>query len=352
MLPLQNYKERIMQKIETPLTEMLGIKYPIILAPMFLVSNEEMSIEAIKAGIAPCIPALNWRTIEQMEAGVKKIREGADGPIGINLIVNKSNIMYKKQLQACVDLKVDFIITSLGSPEEVIKSCKPHGIKVFCDVVDVAYAKKVERLGADALIAVNKEAGGHAGPMLSTELIPLLKENCSIPVISAGGVGDGAGIWKRINQDGAIGVSMGSIFIATPEAPVSQEYKQACVDYGADDIVLTTKISGSPCTVINTPYVQKVGTKQNWFEKMLSKNKTLKKYVKMFTFVKGMKAVEKAAFSSTYATVWCAGPSIEYTKAIEPVKVIVDRLINEYLQTAENKDFQEKAMEKSIVRRK
>jgi nitronate monooxygenase len=340
------------EKITTPLTEMLGIKYPIILAPMFLVSDEKVSIEALKAGIAPCIPALNWRTVEQMKEGIQKIRNEAQGPIGINLIVNKSNVMFKKQLQACVDMKVEFIITSLGSPEEVINVCKPHGIKVFCDVVDVAYAKKVEQLGADAIIAVNKEAGGHAGPMLSSELIPLLRESCNIPVISAGGVGDGAGIWKRIHEDGAIGVSMGSIFIATPEAPVSQDYKQACVDYGADDIVLTTKISGSPCTVINTPYVQKVGTKQNWFEKMLSKNKKLKKYVKMLTFYKGMKAVEKAAFSATYATVWCAGPSIEYVKAIRPVKEIVDDLVDGYHKTDRDEQFRKEALAKSIVRRK
>lgn len=341
-----------MNKIQTPLTELLDIKYPIILAPMFLVSNEEMSIEAIKAGIAPCIPALNWRSDEQMREGIAKIRNAVDGPIGINLIVNQSNIHYKRQLETCVDLKVDFIITSLGSPEEVIEKCKPKGIKVFCDVTDVKYAKKVEELGADALIAVNKEAGGHCGPMLSSELIPLLRKNCSIPVISAGGVGDGAGIWKRINEDGAVGVSMGSIFIATPEAPVSQEYKQACVDYGADDIVLTTKISGSHLTVINTPYVQKVGTKQNWFERLLSKNKKLKKYVKMLTFYKGMKSIEKAAFSSTYDSVWCAGPSIEYTKAIRPVKKIVEELVSQYNQVNDNEEMKKVAMANSVVRRK
>jgi len=340
-----------MKAIQTPLTEMLDIKYPIILAPMFLVSNEEMSIEAIKAGIAPCIPALNWRTDEQMRAGLKEIREKAGGPIGINLIVNKSNIHYKRQLATSVDMKVDFIITSLGSPEEVIRQCKPHDIKVFCDVVDVAYAEKCEKLGADAVIAVNKEAGGHAGPMMSTELIPLLRSKVSIPVISAGGVGDGAGIWKRVNTDGAVGVSMGSIFIATPEAPVSQDYKQACVDYGAKDIVLTTKISGSPCTVINTPYVKEVGTKQNWFEKLLSKNKSLKKYVKMITFYKGMKAVEKAAFNSTYETVWCAGPSIEYTHAIRPVKEIVEALIAQYHEVNQNEEKKVAAMEHSVVRR-
>jgi nitronate monooxygenase len=128
-----------MQNIPTPLTDLLNIKYPIILAPMFLVSNETMSIEAIKAGIAPCIPALNWRSVDLMKAGIEKIRKEADGPIGINLIVNKSNIHFRKQLAMCVEQKVEFIITSLGSPEEVIKACKPHGIKVFCDVVDVAY---------------------------------------------------------------------------------------------------------------------------------------------------------------------------------------------------------------------
>ena len=248
-------------------------------------------------------------------------------------------------------MKVDFIITSLGSPEEVINQCKPHGIKVFCDVVDVAYAVKVEKLGADAVIAVNKEAGGHAGPMMSAELIPLLKSKINIPVISAGGVGDGAGIWKRINQDGAVGVSMGSIYIATPEAPVSEEYKQACVDYGADDIVLTTKISGSPCTVINTPYVQEVGTKQNWFEKLLSKNKKLKKYAKMLTFYKGMKSVEKAAFTSTYETVWCAGPSIEYTKAIRSVKEITEELVQQYHEVNSSEEKKKYAMENSVVRR-
>ena len=319
-----------MNTIETPLTKMLGMRYPIILAPMFLISNKTMSIEAIKAGIAPCIPALNWRTIEQMKIDVIAIKEAVKGPIGINLIVNKSNVYFEKQLEACVDLNVDFIITSLGSPESVIKACKEKGIKVFCDVVDVKYAQKVEALGADAIIAVNQEAGGHAGPMPANELIPLLRKNCNIPVISAGGVGDGSGIYKRIYEDGAVGVSMGSIFIATPEAPVSQEYKQACVDYGAKDIVMTTKISGSPCTVINTPYVKEIGTEQNWLEKFLSKNKTLKKYFKMLTFYNGMKSVEKAAFSATYKTVWCAGPTIEYTKSIRSVKDIIADLIKEY----------------------
>ena len=102
----------------------------------------------------------------------------------------------------------------------------------------------------------------------------------------------------------------------------------ACVDYGKEDIVFTTKISGTPCTVINTPYVQQTGTTQNWIEKILSKNKKLKKWVKMITYFKGMKGLENAAFSSTYKTVWCAGPSIEHTNEILPIKKIVEKFIS------------------------
>jgi nitronate monooxygenase len=88
---------------------------------------------------------------------------------------------------------------------------------------------------------------------------------------------------------------------------------------------MTTKISGTPCSVINTPYVKSIGTEQNWLEKILSKNRRLKKWIKMFTFLKGMKAINNAAFSNTYKTVWCAGPSIEHTTKIEPIKNIVLR---------------------------
>ncbi len=133
--------------------------------------------------------------------------------------------------------------------------------------------------------------------------------NCNIPVISAGGVGNKSQL-DRVLELGACGASVGSVFIASDESDVSQEYKQACVDYGAEDIVMSTKVSGTPCTVINTPYVQKIGTKQSWFEALLSKSKRLKKWVKMLTFVKGMKALEKSAFSATYKTVWCACPQL------------------------------------------
>jgi nitronate monooxygenase len=249
--------------------------------------------------------------------------------MGINLIVNKSNFLYKEQLEIICEEKIDYIITSLGSPEETIKTAHKHGVKVFCDVVNVEYAKKVERLGADAIIAVNNRAGGHAGTIPFEELVPELKKACSIPVISAGGVGNGQEMYD-VMQAGADGLSMGSIFIASEEAGVNDEYKQACVDYGSEDIVMTTKISGTPCTVIKTPYVEKIGTEQNWLEKVLNKNKRLKKWVKALTFMKGMKSLRKAAFSATYKSLWCAGPSIEHVKEVKPLGDIIYSLVEEY----------------------
>ena len=313
----------------TKLSQLLNIKHPIIQAPMFLVSNTAMVIEGMKGGIAGCIPALNYRTLDELRMALKELKAAKveGGSFGFNLIVNKSNIKYKGQLEVICEEGCDFIITSLGSPEETIKQAHKAGIKVFCDVVDLKFAKKVEGLGADAIIAVNNEAGGHRGNITPEQLIKELVANCNIPVISAGGVGCKADIDEMLSY-GADGVSVGSPFIASTEAKVTEEYKQACVDYGANDIVMTERISGTPCTVINTPYVQKIGTKQSWIESVLNKNKKLKKWVKMIRFSIGMKATEKAAKKATYKTVWVAGPSIEHTTEVLPTKSIIDRLVN------------------------
>ncbi|MBS3993479.1 MAG: nitronate monooxygenase [Bacteroidetes bacterium] len=317
-----------MDSKKTALTEMLSIKHPIIMAPMFLVSNVKMSIAGMNSGVAACIPALNYRNTDLLKEAIIELKAAKPegGSFGFNLIVNKSNIKYKEQLDVICEYGADFIITSLGSPEETIKKAKAKGIKVFCDVVNLEFAQKVESLGCDAVIAVNNQAGGHRGNLSPEELIPLLVKNCSIPVISAGGVGNKNDLEKMLKL-GAIGVSVGSPFIASTEADISEEYKNACVSYGEDDIVMTEKISGTPCTVINTDYVKKIGTKQTWLETVLNKNKSLKKWVKMLRFMIGTSAVTNAATKATYKTVWVAGPSIEHTKKIESVSEIVKRFI-------------------------
>jgi len=316
--------------MKTWLTENFDIDYPIIMAPMFLISNIEMTIQASKSGIMGCIPALNYRSPEKFEEAMEDLTNKLKGkPFGINLIVNKSNFHIKEQIDICKKYPPSFILTSLGGPKEVIKELRPLGVKIICDVIDLNYANKCADLGADALVAVNSGAGGHAGGIPLTVLVPMLKKHCPLPIISAGGIGTGTGLLSTLAL-GAAGISMGSPFIASKESPVNDGYKNACRDYGAKDIALTTKLSGTPCTIINTPYVQKIGLKQNPIEEFLNKNKNFKKYAKMITGFKGMKSLEKAAFSATYKSVWCAGPSIEFVNKIETVDTIITRIKTEY----------------------
>lgn len=299
------------------------------MAPMFLISNTKMIKAALDNGITAAFPALNYRTDKELRAAIQDIKSHTDKPFGVNLIVNKSNPKYLGQLETLLELGVAFIITSLGNPKEVIEKAHEKGIKVFCDVVDLKYAQKVEALGADALIAVSSEAGGHVGKIIPKDLITLLKENCNIPIISAGGVALGSDLRQALEW-GAAGASVGTIFIACDEADISQEYKQAVVDYGASDIVLTTKMSGSPLTVINTPYVQGIGTEATFWERLMNNNKSLKKYVKMLIAFRGMKQVEKAAKEATYKTVWCAGPAIEHVTSIKPIAQIIQKFTKEF----------------------
>ena len=314
---------------KTTLDKMLGIDYPIIVAPMFLISNTKMIKAALSCGITAAFPAMNYRTDEELRKAIHEIKAFSSKPFGVNLIVNKSNPKYKAHLKTLLDLKVDYIITSLGNPKEVIQESRKLGIKVFCDVVDLKYAQKVEELGADGVIAVNSRAGGHAGNISPRELVTTLNANCSIPIISAGGVAHGKDVIDAMEW-GAAGVSVGTIFIACEEADITPEYKQAMITYGEKDIVRTTKLSGSALTVINTPYVQQLGTKANLLEWILNNNKTLKKYAKMLIAFRGMKAVEKAAFGATYKTVWCAGPAIEYVTEVLPLASIANRLTKEF----------------------
>ena len=174
--------------MQKSLTEILGVQHPIIMAPMFLVSNAEMIAEALNNGISAAFPALNYRTTNELRDAIRWIKKNSNGKFGVNLIVNQSNYKLPQQLQVCIEEKVQYIITSLGNPKQVIEQCKKHGILVFCDVVDVEYALKVQTLGADGVIAVNAQAGGHCGNLTAEELIPLLVSKCNIPVISAGGV--------------------------------------------------------------------------------------------------------------------------------------------------------------------
>lgn len=332
--------------MNTALTKLTGIKYPIIMAPMFLVSNVAMMKAAMDNGILGMFPTLNYRKEGELEAVIDELNSyknslGGSANFGVNLIVQKSNPLFEKHFKICIDKKIAVFITSLGSPQEVINEAHKYDGKVFCDVTNIEHAAKAHACGCDAFIAVGQGAGGHAGPYPLSILIPSLRNKFpDVPVIAAGGISNGYGICSALAA-GAAGVSIGTRFIATPEAQVSDEYKQAVVDSKMKDIVLTERISGTPCTIINTPYAKKIGYTQNRFEKLLNSNATTKKYFKMLTQIRGLKKLEAAVKPGNYNNLWCAGQSVELINDIKPCKAIIEDLIAETLLARDefNKHF-------------
>jgi nitronate monooxygenase len=324
--------------INTKLTNLFNIDLPVIMAPMFLVSDENMVKAAVKNRIIGTFPTLNYRESDKLDTVLKNLNRFVSesenpGTYGVNIITQKSNPYYQKHLEICVKNKVPFFITSLGNPKEIIKKAHKYGAKVFCDVTNLKHAEKVVSLGADGIIAVGQGAGGHAGPEPLQILIPALKQ--AFPdtlIIAAGGISTGKALHSALVL-GAVGASIGTSFIATKEAPVGDDYKNAIVNAKSEDIVMTTRISGTPSTIINTPYAKKIGYTQNWLEKKLSKNPRTKKHFKMLVQMKGMKKLEKSVKPGNYKNLWIAGKSVQFINEITDIENLILRLKNELEQS-------------------
>lgn len=320
---------------------LLNTIHPIIQAPMFLVSNEAMVKAAMDSGIAGTFPSLNFRKEGELKAVLERLNEhrsrlSTPGTYGVNLIVQKTNPLYVKHLQDCVQARVPFYITSLGNPKQVIEAAHSYGGKVICDVTNLAHAEKAVQAGCDGFIAVCAGAGGHAGPYPMHVLVPALQK--AFPdkyLVAAGGIASGRQMASALVL-GAQAVSIGTRFIASIEASVSDAYKQAILQYGMEDIVLTERLSGTPCNIINTPAAKKAGYKQNWFEKMLSRNPRTRKYFKMLVQLRGMKKLEQAIRPGSYQHLWSAGQSVEMVEDIVSTREIVDRLMQELHHSLDN----------------
>lgn len=320
--------------IPTAFTQLMNIQLPLIAAPMFLVSNEDIVVEASEAGAIGTFPALNYRPIENYKQVLKDIRARTSKPIGVNIIVNQSNNRQGEDLKWALEAGVDLFITSLGNPKTVIAEAHKNGAKVICDVTNLEHALKVEDLGADGVIAVAQGAGGHAGPITPFVLIPWLKKRIKIPIVAAGGIADGSA-WAAALALGADAVSVGTRFIASREAQVTEDYKRAIVQASPEDIVLTTRVSGTPASVIKTPYIEKQGLELPWLVKKLKSLPQTKKYVTPLIHYMGMKGLEHAAEKATWKTVWSAGQSVGMIDDILPVRDIINKLVEEYHQAKE-----------------
>lgn len=309
------------------LSEILSIRYPLILAPMFVVTNERMVSAAIDSGATGALAAHNYRTAEDLRRVVQNLHNTGKRPFGVNIILDFQTDLFLEYLKVCQEEHVDFVISSLGDPKIVVDACRPLGIKVFSDVVNEQHADKAVARGVDALVAVSNRAGGHAGRLSPEELITKLMSRFDVPVIAAGGVATYEQFQKMVGL-GVAGVSVGTPFIATEECDVSEEYKMAIVNAHEKDIVLTKRISGIPITVINTSYIKSLGVKQTWFEKHLKQRKRLRRLV-----AKGMQNTVLRKYrhrfvGPDYEQVFCAGPVVSQIERITSVSDVINRIFD------------------------
>ncbi len=321
-------------KLKNQVAGELNISLPVIMAPMFLVSNEAMITEAMRNGIAGCFPSLNYRNAGELNALLKRLNavkaENPKGTYGVNLIVQRSNPLLAKHLELCVNNRVPFYITSLGNPSKVIEAAHAYGAKVYCDVTNLAHAQTCFNAGCDGFVAVGQGAGGHAGPHPLLVLIPALRNTFpSKPVIAAGGITNGTAL-LAMQLLGADAVSIGTRFINSTECNVNAAYKQAIASAGMDDIVMTEKLSGTPCTIIDTPAAKKMGYRQNFMERWLSHNKRTRKWFKMLVHLRGMKKLEQSVLPNHYQTLWCAGKSVALIHDVQPCATIIQSIRTEY----------------------
>lgn len=316
-----------MDDLKTDFTQQFDIRYPIICAPMFLVSSVKMVVAASESGGLGTFPALNYRPIERYRQTIKEIKEQTKKPFGINIIVQKSNKYQYQQVEHALEERVPLIITSLGNPREVIRLSHQVNTKVYCDVTGHEHAKKVADLGADGLIAVGFGAGGHAGDISPLALVPSLVKTVKLPVIAAGSIVDGAGMAAAFSL-GAGAVYMGTRFIASKEAEVSERYKHEIIRAMSEDIVNTDRVDGFPGNFIRTKELEAIGLERGLVEAILTKSKKIKRLISLSRAARSL--FGNANSKVSYNTVFSAGHGVGLIDDILSIREIMEKTVEEY----------------------
>ncbi len=232
--------------IETRITKLLGIKYPIFQGGMAWVSSSGLVAAVSNAGGLGVFGSGSLDP-ELARQEIRRIKELTDKPFGVNIMLMMPTA--PGVVEVCIQEKVPVVTTGAGNPGPLVKRFKDAGIKVIPVVSSVALAKRLERSGVDALIAEGHESGGHVGEITSMVLIPQVVDAVSIPVIAAGGIADGRGVAAAFAL-GAEAVQMGTRFILAKECHAHQNYKESVLKARDRDTVTTGVTLGHPVRVI------------------------------------------------------------------------------------------------------
>lgn len=238
--------------MKTGLCDVLGIEYPIIQGAMAHISDGKFAATVSEAGglgvIASTLHDGQW-VKEQVEIA----RSITDKPFAVNLIM-ESDIV-EECARMCVELKVPICTISAGNPEKIVPILVEGGIKVICLIPHARAAKKMQDLGATAVVAEGMEGGGHIGKMCTFPMVRQVAEAVDIPVIAAGGIADGKGFMAALML-GAVGVQMGTAFLVAEECPISDVYKQIVIDASDSDTVLTGEYGKKQVRCIKSPWTE------------------------------------------------------------------------------------------------
>ncbi|WP_300361973.1 DUF561 domain-containing protein [Fusobacterium sp.] len=226
--------------------QLLGIKYPIFQGAMAWIADGNLAGSVSKAGGLGII-AGGGMPVEILRQEIKKAKEITENPFGVNLMLMMPNI--EEQIDVCIEEGVKVVTTGAGNPGVYMEKLKGAGIKVIPVVSSVALAKRMEKIGADAVVAEGLEAGGHIGEITTMALTPQIAEAVSIPVILAGGIGGGKQFLAAFAL-GAEGVQVGTKFIVADECTVHENYKDAIIKAKDRSTVATGSYTGHPVRVI------------------------------------------------------------------------------------------------------
>lgn len=224
------------------ITKLLGIKYPVFQGGMAQIARHELASAVSNAGGLGII-ASGGMSIEQIREEIVNCKKHTDKPFAVNLMLMMHNI--DEIIDVVIEEGVGIVTTGAGTPRKYMPKLKEAGIKVIPVIPSVKAAKKMEELGCDAVVVEGMEAGGHVGESTTMALLPQVTSAVNIPVIAAGGIADGRGVAAAYCL-GASGVQMGTVFLATEECPVSENYKNAIIEAVDTSTTLTGTKFGAP----------------------------------------------------------------------------------------------------------
>jgi len=247
--------------LKTRITELFGIERPIIQGGLMWIARAELAAAVANAGGIGFMTALTFPEADLLRAEIRKCREMTDKPFGVNLTFLPSlrPIDYPAYIEVCIDEGIRFIETAGRNPEPYMAQLKSAGIKVVHKCTSVRHAVKAEKIGCDAVSIDGFEAAGHPGEddVTSLILIPLTRDAISLPIIASGGFADGRGLVGCLGL-GADGMNMGTRFVATQEAPVHDNVKQALVNHDERDTRLIMRTLRNTERVLHNPIVDRV----------------------------------------------------------------------------------------------